>query len=149
ELEDALLDLGALQSGGTDLPQLLMIDTVSGYGNDWYVIGIDLPTGSLVTTRSLVVTDTFGAQTLLRPNGHEDTSSSSGWSLFQLAMPVDEGADGVAMTNAFFLAGVLAQPLEGPTVEEVLFLRDEQANVAWAVERRLTSPLEQAVDAAS
>ena len=49
EMEDALLDLGALQPGGTDLPQLLMIDTVSGYGNDWYVIGLDLPTGSLVT----------------------------------------------------------------------------------------------------
>ena len=43
EMEDALLDLGALQPGGTDLTQLLMIDTVTGYGNDWYVIGLDLP----------------------------------------------------------------------------------------------------------
>jgi hypothetical protein len=148
EMEDALLDLGALQPGGTDLPQLLMIDTVSGYGNDWYVIGLDLPTGSLVMTRSLVVVDTFGAQTLLRPNGHQATTSSSGWSMFQQAMPVDEGMDGVAMTNAFFLAGALAQPLEGPPIEEVLLLRDELANVAWAVERRLTNPLEQAIDAA-
>jgi hypothetical protein len=30
----------------------------------------------------------------------------------------------------------------------VLLLRDELANVAWAVERRLTNPLEQAIDAA-
>ncbi|MBA3288300.1 MAG: hypothetical protein H0U21_09795 [Acidimicrobiia bacterium] len=149
EMEDALLDLGALQPGGTDLFQLLMIDTVSGYGNDWYVIAIDLPTGALVTTRSLVVTDTFGAQTLLRPNGHQATASSSAWSMFQLALPMDDGVDGVAMTNAFFLAGALAQPLEGPPIEEVLLLRDEQANLAWAVERRLTNPLEHAFDAAS
>ena len=149
EMEDALLDLGTLQPGGTDLPQLLMIDTVSGYGNDWYVIAIDLPTGALVQTRSLVVADTFGAQTLLRPNGHQATASSSAWSMFQLAMPVDEGAHGVPMTNAFFVAGALAQPLEGPPIEEVLLLRDEQANLAWAVERRLTGALEQAVDAAT
>lgn len=149
EMEDALLDLGALQPGGTDLPQLLLIDTVSGYGNDWYVIGLDLPTGSLVTTTSLVVADTFGVETLLRPNGHQATSSSEGWSMFQLAMPVDEGTEGAAISNAFFLAGTLAQPLEGPPIEELLMLRDEQANVAWAVERRLTSPLEQAIDAAT
>ncbi len=148
ELEDALMDLGALQPGGTDLPQLLMIDTVSGYGNDWYVIGLDLPTGSLVRTRSLVVVDTFGVQTLLRANGDWGTTSR-GWSMFQLAMPADEGAAGVPMTNAFLLAGTLAQPLEGPPIEELLLLRDEQANVAWAIERRLTSPLEQAVDAAN
>lgn len=150
ELEDALLDLGALQPGGTDIPQLLMIETVSGYGNDWYVIGIDLPTGSLVSTRSLVVTDTFGHQTLLRPNGDQATmsGSGSGWSMFQLAMPFEEGAEGVALTNAFFLPPSLVQPLEGPAIEEVLLLRDELANVAWAVERRLESPLQQAVDGA-
>ena len=33
------------------------------------------------------------------------------------------------MTNAFLLAGTLAQPLEGPPIEELLLLRDEQANV--------------------
>jgi hypothetical protein len=149
EMEDALLDFGTLQVGGTDLPQLLMIDAISGYGNDWFVVGIDLPTGSLVTTRSLVVTDTFGAQTLLRPNGHQETAASDGWSVFQLAMPFDVGIDGVPMTGGFLLAGTLVQPLEGAPIEEVLFLRDEQANIAWAVERRLTSPLEQAVDAST
>ncbi len=149
ELEDALLDLGALQPGGTELPQLLMIETISGYGNDWYVIGIDLPTGSLVRTRSLVVTDTFGVETLLRPNGDQATVASSEWAVFQLAMPFEDGAEGVAMTNAFFMPPSLVQPLEGPPIEEVLLLRDEQANLAWAVERRLESPLQQAVDASS
>ena len=148
EMEDALLDLGALQPGGTDLTQLLMIDTVTGYGNDWYVVGLDLPTGSLVTTRSLVVVDTFGVETLLRPNGDINTVANRGWNMFQLAMPFDVGAPGAPMTNAFLLAGTIATPLEGPPIEEVLFLRDEQANVAWAIERRLTNPLGQAVDAA-
>ena len=47
-LEDARIDFGALQPGATDLAQLLMVETLTGYGNDWYVIPIDLPVGSLV-----------------------------------------------------------------------------------------------------
>jgi hypothetical protein len=36
-------------------------------GNDWFVIPIDLPVGSLCRTQSLVVTNTFGERTLIRP----------------------------------------------------------------------------------
>ena len=40
------------------------------------------------------------------------------------------------------------RPLEGATLEEVLLLRDEMANLAWAIERRLESPLEAALERA-
>jgi hypothetical protein len=151
EFEDAVLDFGALRPGSTDLAQLLLIETLNGYGNDWYVIPIDLPVGSLVESRSLVVTDTFGVRTLLRPNGDPALATqASRWSIFQLAMRFDPAdAEGVAITNLFFLPPSLVQPLEGPPVEEVLLLRDELANLAWAVERRLESPLGDGVDTAT
>jgi hypothetical protein len=148
EFEDALLDLGALQPGATEITKLLMIETISGYGNDWFVIPVDLPVGSLVTARSLVVTDTFGARTLLRPNGDHTLGTSTPWSMFQLAMPVEGGVEGVALTNLFFLPPTLVQSQEGTVLEEVLLLRDELANMAWAVERTLESPMERALDAA-
>jgi len=88
EFEDALIDFGSLQPGATDLAQLLMIETLTGFGNDWYVIPIELPVGSLVESRSLVVTDTFGVQTLLRPNGDHALQPRTQWGPFQLAMPV-------------------------------------------------------------
>ena len=142
ELEDARIDLGSLQPGATDLAQLLMVETLTGYGNDWYVIPVDLPVGSLVECRSLVVTDTFGAQTLHRPTGDPAIQSRQGWSMFSLSMPVEPGdATGVAITNLFFLAPTI-RPIEGPVLEEVMLMRDELANLAWAVERRLESPLE-------
>ena len=150
EFEDAQLNLGALQPGATEIPQLLMVETMSGYGNDWFVIPVDLPVGSLASTRSLVVTDTFGVSTLLRPNGDPALGDRSGWTMYSLAMPVDPGEpDPVAVTNLFFLPPTLVQPMEGVTLEEVLLLRDEMANLAWAVERRLESPLERALDAAT
>ena len=142
ELEDARIDLGALQPGATDLGQLLMVETLSGFGNDWYVIPIDLPVGSLVMSRSLVVTDTFGAQTLVRPTGDPAITPSRGWSMYALSLRADPGdATGVPVTNLFFLPATI-RPLQGPVLEEVMLVRDELANIGWAVERRLESPLE-------
>jgi hypothetical protein len=148
EFEDALIDFGSLKPGATDLAQLLMIETLTGFGNDWYVIPIELPVGSLVESRSLVVTDTFGVQTLLRPNGDHALQPRAHWSVFQLAMPVDpEEPAAVTITNLFFLPATLVQPHEGPPLEEIMLLRDELANMAWAIERRLESPLEVGLDA--
>ena len=148
ELEDARIDLGSLQPGATDLAQLLMVETLTGYGNDWYVIPVDLPVGSLVECRSLVVTDTFGAQTLHRATGDPAIQARQGWSMFSLSMPMEPGdATGVAITNLFFLPPTI-RPLEGPVLEEVMLMRDELANLAWAVERRLESPLEVGLETA-
>jgi hypothetical protein len=149
ELEDSLLDLGALKPGGAEIPQLLMVETVSGYGNDWFVIPVELPVGSLSASSSLVVTDTFGVSSLLRPNGDLALGDFSGWSMFSLAMSFDPNSDPVPLHNLFFLPPTLVQPMEGVALEEVLLLRDEMANLAWAVERRLESPLERALDAAT
>lgn len=144
ELEDSGLDLGALQPGATDIAQLLLIETMSGYGNDWFVIPVELPAGSVVSSRSLVVTDTFGTQTLLSPN------TGSAWSMFTLAMPTgDADPSSVSISNMLFLPAGLIQPLDGPVLEEVMLARDEMANLAWAIERRLETPLGVGVDAAS
>jgi hypothetical protein len=57
-------------------------------------------------------------------------------------MPVEPGdATGVAISNLFFLPPTV-RALEGPVLEEVMLLRDELANLGWAIERRLESPLE-------
>lgn len=149
EFEDARIDLGALQLGATDLPQMLMVETLTGFGNDWYVAPIELLVGSLVQSRSLVVTDTFGVQTLIRPAGDPAIMGQGGWSMFSLSLRAEPGdVTGVPVTNLFFLPPTLVRPLEGPVLEEVMLMRDELANVAWAVERRLESPLELGLETA-
>jgi hypothetical protein len=146
EMEDAAIQFGLLPAGPTDLAQLLMIEYVSSYGNDWFVLPLSLPVGSLTAIDSLVVTDTFGARTLLRPLG-DRTLPRPHWSMWQLAYtrPADGEPIQVPATNLFFLAPALATTVEGAAVEEVLFMRDEMANLAWAIERRIESPLEHAV----
>lgn len=140
EFEDGRLNVAAIRPASTDLAQVLLVETLSSYGNDWYVIGVEVPVGRLVASASLVVTDTFGVRTLLQPAGALTTGR---WGLFRHAMPVeDDEAEGVPISNLLYLAPRVAQPLIGPVVEQVTLTRDQQANVGWAIEQIVESPLQ-------
>ena len=71
------------------------------------------------------------------------------WSMFQLSpTAAREAPRGRPLANLFFLPPSVAQTVEGVTLEELLLLRDEMANMAWAIERRIESPLEAALERA-
>ena len=53
-----------------------------------------------------------------------------------------DGSPSPAGSDVFLLPHVLGNTLEGRAVEDVLFLRDEMANMAWAIERIVESPIE-------
>jgi hypothetical protein len=146
ELEDARIEYGLMPVGPTDLAQLIMIEYASSYGNDWFVVPFSLPVGSLTSVRSLVVTDSFGVRMLLKPIGDRSLPVPH-WRMFQLAHIRRPGAEPLMepASNLFFLPPSLARSLRGPAVEDVLFMRDEMANIAWAIERTIESPVEQAV----
>ncbi len=145
EFEDARVEYGLLPAGPGDLAQLLMIEYTSSYGNDWYLVPLELPVGSLTSIDSFVVTDTFGVRTLHRPLG-DGTLPNANWSMFQHAHLRSAGAASKGVeSNMFFLAPAVARALESPPVEDVLFMRDEMANLAWAIERSVEGALGAAV----
>jgi len=146
ELEEGRIEYGLMPVGPTDLAQLLMIEYASSYGNDWFVVPLTLPVGSLTRTQSLVVTDSFGVQSLLRPLGDRALPAPQ-WSMFQLAHLRRSGNEEPLppASNLFFLPPTLARSLQSPAVEDVLFMRDEMANIAWAIERAIESPVEQSM----
>ena len=141
EFEDARIDYSAIQTGPTDLPHLLLIEFANSYGNDWFVIPVELEVGSLCRTRSLVVTDTFGVRTLIKSSSESGLPHSL-WRMFQTSYLRDSGIT-VPASNQFFLPPTIVKNIEGRPLEEVLFLRDEMANLAWGVERIIESPIEQ------
>lgn len=144
ELEDARIDYGLLPTGPTDLAQLMMIEYVGSYGNDWFVVPFTLPVGSMTRVNSLVVTDTFGVRSLIRPIG-DPVLPAPHWSMWQMAYLRRPGAEPVSrpMSNLFFLPPALGRSMDGTALEDVLFMRDEMANLAWAIERSIESPIEQ------
>jgi hypothetical protein len=84
EFEDAQVDYGRIPTGPADLPQMLLIEFANSFGNDWFVIPVELDIGSLCRTRSLVVTDTFGVRTLIKSNSESGLPHST-WRMFQLS----------------------------------------------------------------
>ncbi len=145
EMEEARIAYGLTPVGPTDLAQLMMIEYASGYGNDWFVLPLDLPIGTVTRVESLVVTDSFGVRTLLRPIGDRNLPAPN-WSMWQLDYIRYAGEDPVAspVSNLFFLPPTAGRILDGAALEEVLLARDEMANMAWAIERSVESPVEQA-----
>jgi hypothetical protein len=147
EFEDARIDWGLIQAGPGDLPHLLLADFATSFGNDWYVIPAEVEVGTLTRTRSLVITDTFGVRTLVRPVHDVAIAPAPGFALFQLG--VLQRAPAPPFTpqpNLFFLAPAVGKTLEGRPLEEVLLLRDEIANLAWAVEQAVPGRLEQRLE---
>jgi hypothetical protein len=53
------------------------------------------------------------------------------------------GSQATLATNLFFLPPTLARTMDSAPLEDVLFMRDEAANLAWAIERIVESPIEQ------
>ena len=84
EMEDAAIDYGLLPAGPGDLPHLMLSEFATVFGNEWYVIPLDLDVGTLTKTRSLVITDSFGVQTLISPV-NDPSKPQTGWSMFELS----------------------------------------------------------------
>ncbi|MEO8630219.1 MAG: hypothetical protein ABI612_19300, partial [Betaproteobacteria bacterium] len=146
ELEDARIAYGLVPVGPTDLAKLLMIEYVGSYGNDWFVVPLTLPVGSVTSIDSLVVTDSFGVRSLLRPIDGGGLPAQH-WSMWRQSAFFRPGEAPIGNLNSglFFLPPSLGRVMEGSTLEDVLLMRDEMANVAWAIERNLESALEQAL----
>jgi hypothetical protein len=143
EIEDSVLAYGLLPVGPTDLAQMMMIEYTSSYGNDWFVVPLELPVGSINRVNSLVVTDSFGVQSLLKPIGAPGMPGSN-FSLWQHSWirRADSKIDHVIQRNLFFLPPAIGQVIESAALEDVLFMRDEMASMAWAIERSIESPME-------
>jgi hypothetical protein len=127
----------------TDLAHLLLAEYIGSYGNDWFMVPLRLPVGSLTRIDSLVVQDSFGDRRLLKPIG-DRTLAPAHWSMWTLSFirrPGETTGAG-SESNLFYLPPTLGWTLEGPTLENVWFLRDEVANVAWAVEQTLETAVE-------
>lgn len=140
EFEDAQIDFGSVDAGPTDLARMLLVEFSLTYGNDWFVIPVELPVGSLYRCRSLVIEDTFGVRTLVKPSSQLSEPNST-WRMFQQSHTRGSGLTKPS-TNLFFLTPSLLKGMESKPIEEVLFLRDEMANMAWAVERIVESATE-------
>jgi len=141
EFEDGRVNLGQVGVGNGDLGRLLLVEFALVFGNDWFMVPLELETGSLSRVASLVVMNTFGER-LLVPHASTVDGPDAPWRMFSISSDQRVGPEGGAsdpFRDTFFLPPTLGTSLESAPIEEVSFLRDEMANLAWAVERVVES----------
>lgn len=138
EMEENRTDFGKINTKTTGVLQLLLAEFGLVYGNDWFALPYPMEVNTLCEVRALLVKDVFGRQTFIRAAGKGVENEWQRWSMFRLTQ-----TDRAAPASWFYLAPVVYKTLESSPIEKVNFLRDEMANMAWAVEAIIPSQVGQ------
>jgi len=108
---------------------LMVLDFALSYSDDWFLVPVALEAWTIFDPVAVAITDVFGDTTQAQP-------PDGRWNMFRL------DADGPSPAlSRLFLASAPIDANDGPPLEEVHLLRDEVANVAWAVERVTPHPV--------
>lgn len=135
EMEDARIDLGATDVSALDTGRLLLVSFATIYGNDWYLTPLEVPVGSLTTLNTMIVTDVFGRTHLIgRVAEDEDGEQDPSWAMYSL----HSDQPGHPATKALLMMPC-ASGHSGEPLERISLTRDELANLAWAVQHRVTN----------
>jgi hypothetical protein len=112
----------------TLLPEFVLIDS-----NNWYLAPLRQKAGTLREIVSLRAVDGFGVVTEIGPSD----PGTGNWRMFSLS-----GVGTTAGTNGslLFIPNIAIDVLDNDEVEEIVLMRDEDANLVWAVERLYRGP---------
>ncbi|HEY8611330.1 MAG TPA: hypothetical protein VIL69_08600 [Roseomonas sp.] len=127
EMELGAAPLSGVSAGPAGITTMLALEFLLVSGTDWFQLPLRLPYGIACRVASLSVIDCFGVTQQVR----RADAGPAGWALF------DPSLEDRAAEPLFILPSVTAGTIDGDPIEEVALFRDEAANLAWAVERRL------------
>jgi hypothetical protein len=128
--EDGQVNFGMVEVQPHDINRIAFLDFATVHADDWLVAPLDVPRGALIEMDRVTYRTTFNE-----------------------AFDVGQGNTGPEDFELFTLNNGSATPLrallvppggryavEGTPIEEVVFARDETANMVWAIEKRVEGP---------
>ncbi len=136
-LEDGQTNFGDITPDTTEVNKLLLMEFALVFANDWFLMPFTVPGGGIAKVRGVTVTNTFGERTWVEPTGKGDDQDWQRWTMYSLATKGDR-----EMPADLSLVVVPSVPKiqESEPLEGVHFVRDEVANLVWAIETVVSSP---------
>jgi hypothetical protein len=148
EFEDGRVNFAGAEAGVTDLLRLSVTEFALSFGSDWFITPVRLPVGWLYKVIKFEVTDTFGVTSPI--NAIKPVANNTPWTMFQMSKTAALGNE---LTDTVFLPDSLDGVFEGTVLEQTLLVRDEMANLAWAIEKTVQGvsgePLDRDMEAKS
>ncbi len=137
KFEDKKTNFGEVRPDTTDLAKLLFLEFGLVYSNDWFIVPYTLPAGSVVAVEGLAVTNVFGERLWIGAAGRGSDEDWQRWSMFTVNV---KGRDLQSADTSLLLLPTVPKVQESAPLEEVLMIRDEMANMVWAIEKTIPSP---------
>ena len=135
--EEGRTNFGDIRPDTTDLAKLLLIEYGLTYANDWFLVPFDVPAGTIARVDGVAVTNVFGERTWVEAAGRGLDDDWQRWAMF-LSNIHGEGRE--PADTSLLLLPVAPKVHEGPVLEEVMLIRDEVANMVWAIENTIPLP---------
>lgn len=146
-VEDDSVSFGDLAAAPEDLVRAIIGGFSAVYADNWLVVPCILPAGSLARVDSLTVHDDYGETHRIRATAVLDGPDRV-WRFFEIEG--DDGPDADKRKDRksplMLLAPALPDVEEGPPLERVDLARDQVANMAWAIERRVVAAAGRSID---
>lgn len=135
--EDGRTNFGDVKPDTTDLAKLLLMEFGLIYANDWFLVPYTLPSGSIGCITGMAVTNVFGERTWIEASGRGSDDDWQRWAMFLANI---KGKANEAADTSLLLLPTAPKVQEGRPAEEVMFVRDEIANIVWGIERTIPLP---------
>ncbi|HEY3578958.1 MAG TPA: hypothetical protein VGK82_00370 [Pyrinomonadaceae bacterium] len=135
QMEDSQTDFGKIETQTTGLLHMLLAEFGLIYSNDWFMLPHPMNINTVCEIRGIIVDDTFGRHTFIRPAGRGPETTWQRFAMFHLT----EKGQAKTEANRFYLAPAVGKVLESAPLERVNFMRDEMANMVWGVENIVPS----------
>jgi hypothetical protein len=131
EFEDASVNFAGAEAGVTDLLRMSITEFALTFGNDWFLVPVRLPVGALYRVTRFEVVDSFGIRAVTGP---VQNVNQTPWEMFCLSTGPNLQRQ---LAHTMLLPDALDGVIEGAVLEQTLLVRDEMANLAWAIEKKV------------
>ncbi|MDO7174143.1 hypothetical protein [Mariniflexile sp. AS56] len=129
EIENGKLNFSQIQPNKTDLAKILFAEFGLLFSNNWFVMPLTLPFGSLTKIERIEIKDTFGQYTLVKH--YQNYSENKNWGMFSLA---NSETGNTVHSDYLYIPPVAYDLLISDPLEKINFIRDEMANMVWGIE---------------
>ncbi len=135
QMENSRVDFGKIQTGTSGLLSLLLAEYGLSYSNDWFVLPYQLKINTLCEVKCIMVTDVFGQNILVEPTFKDPEMNWHEFACFRHT----EIQNRTSPRNRFYLPPSVLKHQQSEPLERVNFIRDEMANMVWAIESMVPS----------
>lgn len=135
QMEENRTDFGKIDTSPTGLLSVLLAEYALTYSNDWFILPYELNINTVCEVKGIMVKDVFGMNILVEAAIKDPELD---WQEFAVFHQTERGEE-VKNRNRYFLPPAVGKLLESDPLEKINFMRDEMANMVWAIEQTVPS----------